>query len=435
MPNILTRARARAGRALRQLLPRRSHYRPVGVHASSRSLAVFQAATAAYAEVYPARTSYLEVGPDFYESTTDYGGLHGKPNREEQVPAAFVLALPQGRLLADNSLSVAVISADNRLVGDASFQYDAKRSDLARPEENTVFRQRWFSEPVRVAGTVASLLSGGGAAEGNYYHWLIDSLPRLHLYKKSGYWDSIDYFLVYDRDRRFVADSLRTFGVRPEQVLDVKTHRHLVADQLLTTSAVRGRGTHTPEWVCAFLREALPPKIEAAFSPYVYLSRSDAPARHVLNEAEVETFLHAHGFQTHVLSHYSFDQQMALFAGAQAVVAPTGAGLANLVFAPAGTPVIELFPKHFTVVEYPELCHRLGLHHQFVVAEPANGELTSRRDGWRENLTVNLHKLRECLGRLNELQPVRSRINTTATALPLLFAAGYACRLILETLA
>ena len=126
---------------------------------------------------------------------------------------------------------------------------------------------------------------------------------------------------------------------------------------------------------------------------------------------------------------------MALFAGAWAVVAPTGAGLANLVFAPAGTPVIELFPKHFTVVVYPELCHRLGLHHQFVVAEPANGELPSRRDGWRENLTVNLHKLRECLSQLNELQPVRSRINTTAAALPLLFAAASACRLILETLA
>ena len=57
------------------------------------------------------------------------------------MPAAFVLALPQGRLLADNSLSVAVISADNRLVGDALFQYDANRPDLTRPEENTLFRQ------------------------------------------------------------------------------------------------------------------------------------------------------------------------------------------------------------------------------------------------------------------------------------------------------
>ena len=399
MADILNRARQRAGRMLRELVPHHAHYRPLAVYPSSRGLAARPGSGATYTEVYPARVSYLGVTPDFCAHTSDYGGLHAKPNRVEQAPPAFVLALPNGRLLADNSLSVAVMSADNRLVGDASFQYDPQRSDLARPEENNVFAQRWFEEPRRVRGTVASLLSGGGAAVGNYYHWLIDSLPRLHLLKQAGYWDAIDYFLVYDRNRRFVADSLRALGVRPEQVLDLSTHRHLVADQLLVTSAVRGRGTHTPQWACSFLRQELPAQAAPArpFSPYVYLSRRDAPARHVLNEPEVEALLRPYGFQTHVLSDYSFEQQQALFAGARAVVAPTGAGLANLVFSPAGTPVIELFPKHFTVVEYPELCYRLGLRHQYVVAEAANGPLHSRRAGWREDLTVDLTALSRCL--------------------------------------
>jgi hypothetical protein len=398
MPDILKRGRQRAGRLLRELVPRRQHYRPVGLHPSSRGLAACPGSGASYTEAYPAQVSYLNVTPDLYAHTTDYGGLHAKPNRVEQAPAAFVLSLVEGRLLADNSLSVAVISPDNRLVGDASFQYDPLRSDLARPEDNNVFAQRWFSEPQRVRGTVASLLSGGGAAVGNYYHWLIDSLPRLHLLKKAGLWDEIDYFLVYDGQRRFVADSLRALGIRPEQVLDLRTHRHLVADRLLVTSPVRGAGTHTPQWACDFLRHEL--RTAAApqtFSPYVYLSRRDAPARHVLNEPDVEALLRPYGFETHVLSDYSFEQQLALFAGARAVVAPTGAGLANLVFAPAGTPVVELFPKHFTVVEYPELCYRLGLRHRYLVADAANGPITSRRAGWRENLTVDLNALSSCL--------------------------------------
>jgi hypothetical protein len=370
--------------------------------------------------VYPEQVSYLGVTDDFYAQTTDFGGLHAKPNRVEKAPPAFVLALAGGRLLADNHLSVAVMSADNRLVGDASFQYDPVRSDLARPEDNNVFVQRWFPEPRRVRGTVASLLSGGGAAVGNYYHWLIDSLPRLHLLKEAGLWDSIDYFLVYDRSRAFVADSLTALGVRPEQIIDVRTHGHLVADQLLVTSAVRGAGTHTPQWACTFLRQEL--RAAAAsqkFGPCVYLSRRDAPGRRVLNEAAVEDFLRPLGFETHTLSDYSLAQQIALFAGAQVVVAPTGAGLANLVFAPAGTPVIELFPRHFTVVEYPELCYRLGLNHQFMVAEAANGELHSRRAGWREDLTVDLAGLGQLLTRLGSSEPALRFLRPAAHAVQL----------------
>jgi capsular polysaccharide biosynthesis protein len=407
MLDILNRGRQRAGRLFRELLPHHEHYRPLGVHPSSRGLAARNSSGATYTEVYPAHPSFLGVPNDLYALTTDYGGLHAKPNRIEQVPPAFVLALTQGRLLADNHLSVATISADNRLVGDASFQYDAQRSDLARPEENNVFAQRWFTEPCRITGTVASLLSGGGAAVGNYYHWLIDSLPRLHLLQQAGYWDSIDYFLVYNREQRFVMDSLRAAGVRPEQVLDLSTHCHFVADRLLVTSPVRGTGTHTPPWACEFLRHELrPPGPKASFGPYVYLSRRDAPARHVLNEPAVEALLRPYGFETHVLSHYSFAQQQALFAGARAVVAPTGAGLANLVFAPAGTPVIELFPKHFTVIEYPELCYRLGLPHRYMVAEAANGPLHARRDGWREDLTVDLDTLRTYLDQALCARPV-----------------------------
>jgi hypothetical protein len=149
MTDILNRGQQRAGRLLRELLPRRQHYRPVGVHPSSRGVATRPDSGARYTEVYPTQISHLNVTPDLYAHTTDYGGLHAKPNRLEQTPAAFVLALAEGRLLADNALSVAVISADNRLVGDASFQYDPRRSDLARPEENNVFAQRWFSEPRR----------------------------------------------------------------------------------------------------------------------------------------------------------------------------------------------------------------------------------------------------------------------------------------------
>ncbi|OON66059.1 glycosyltransferase family 61 protein [Hymenobacter sp. CRA2] len=419
---FFARAQRRGSRLLREWLPHNQQYRPVGVHASSRVLAARPGSGAAYYEIEPATTSELELPAAFYKQVSAYGGLHGVPNRTEAVPAAFVVELRQGRVYADNLNSVAVISADNRLVGDASFQYSSAEWNSTPPEANNIFQQRYFLAPVRVPGTVCTLLSGGGAATGNYYHWLLDSLPRLHLVEQAGLLDDVDYFLVYDRRQRVVMDSLAALGIGAERVIDVQSHRHLVADRLLATSAVRGNGTHTPTWACDFLRRRIKPEAgQREFSPFVYLSRGDAPGRRVLNETAVEELLRPYGFASHRLAEYSFAEQVALFAGAKIVVAPTGAGLANLVFAPAGTPVIELFPKNFTVVEYPELCYRLGLPHQFMVSAAEGAEVSSRKAAQRQDLTVNVEALHQLLQRA--LLPAAAAISAAAPALTSLFFA------------
>ncbi|RAK69367.1 glycosyltransferase family 61 protein [Hymenobacter edaphi] len=405
MHQLLERAQRRAGRLLREWLPLNLHYRPVGIHARSRELPEVPGAAAAYYEVVAAHTSHTDIPAAFYEAASAYGGhLHSKPPRTEDVPAAFVLELRGGRLYADNNDSVAVIAADDRLVGDASFQYTNKTWETIRPADNNIFRQAYFLEPVPVTGTVCSLLSGGGAAIGNYYHWLIDSLPRLHLLQAAGLLPEVDYFLVYNRDWRFVQQTLAPLGIRPEQIIDVRTHRHLRADRLLVTSPVRGTGAHTPEWACDFLRRRyLPPDpalVEARkFSPYVYISRRDADARHVLNETAVEELLRPYGFRTYVLSQLSFAEKVALFGGAKAIVAPVGAGLSNLAFTAPGTPVLELLPQGFVVPDFMELSYRLGLNYRWLVCPNAQAA-TNLGDARREHLTVDLDALRPSLTHL-----------------------------------
>lgn len=402
MHNVLHRAQRRAGRILRELVPYNRRYRPVGVHSSSRQLATLPNSGASYYEVIPAHTSYLNMPDAFYEQASTYGGsLHSKPNRQEAVPAAFVLELRQGRVYADNNDSVAVISADNKLVGDASFQYTNKTWDTIQPEDNNIFRQSYFLEPERINGTVCSLLSGGGAAIGNYYHWMIDSVPRLHLLKETGQLKSVDYFLVYDRQLRFVQETLVALGIRPEQIIDVATHRHVQADRLLVTSPVRGNGAHTPAWACDFLKAAyqpapLPLGQERKFSPLVYISRRDADTRQVLNKDAVEDLLGQYGFETHVLSPMSFADKVELFAGARAIVSTVGAGMTNLVFCAPGTPLLELFPQGFVVPDFLELSSRVGLDYHWMVCSnlrPATKLGAARR----EDLMVNLEELRRQL--------------------------------------
>ena len=409
MPYLLNRARRRATRLLHEMLPYNEHHRPTGVHASSRALAAHHASGARYWPVVPAYTSHLVVPPGFSEAVSVYESqAHGKPQPTEEMPEAFVVALPYGRLYADNWDSVAVMAADNKLVGDVSFQHARRGWALTSPAENNIFAQRYFQEPVAVAGTVLTLLAGGGAAMGNYYHWLIDSLPRLYLVREAGLLAEIDYFLVYDKDCPFVRESLLALGIRPEQLLDVRTHRHLRATRLLATSPVRGGGRHSPFWVSQFLRRSyLPPPLSShRFAPRVFISRRDASMRRLLNEAEAEAVLHELGFETYVLSELSLLEKADLFSGAEALVGTVGAGMANLMFATPGTPLLELHPATFVEPESADTAYRVGLPYQWLACPPSAAGSTSYYAARHLDLYVDPAALRTAVGRLLRGVPV-----------------------------
>ncbi|WP_035563453.1 glycosyltransferase family 61 protein [Hymenobacter sp. IS2118] len=402
IPQLLGRVQRRAGRLLRELLPYNDHYRPLGVHQSSRALAATRR-DVRFWPVVSAYTSRLVIPKGFYTAVSVYESTaHGKPRTEEAMPEAFVLELLGGRLYADNWDSVAVIAPDNYLVGDVSFQHNRLGWTLTAPEANNIFAQRYFLEPVQVPGTVLSLLSGGGAAMGNYYHWLIDSLPRLHLLRESGMFDEIDYFLVYDRNNRFVLDSLLQLGIADARIIDVTTHRHLQAGRLLVTSPVRGGGRHSPPWVSSFLQQAyLPmPAANHRFASRVYISRRDASMRRVLNEPAVEEVLAGLGFKTYVLSDLSFMEKVALFSGAEAIVATVGAGMANLMFAPPGTPVLELHPHTFVEPESMDTAYRVGLPYHWLTCQPSSERSTSYYHARHLDLLVEPRQLLNAVRRM-----------------------------------
>lgn len=60
------------------------------------------------------------------------------------------------------------------------------------------------------------------------------------------------------------------------------------------------------------------------------------------NKEEVSKALSAYGFQTVRLSEHAFSDQIRLFADAEIVVAPHGAGLANMMSAPTDCLLLEI---------------------------------------------------------------------------------------------
>jgi capsular polysaccharide biosynthesis protein len=66
----------------------------------------------------------------------------------------------------------------------------------------------------------------------------------------------------------------------------------------------------------------------------LYVSRSDAKLRRIANEGDLLRVLAEHDFEVVTPGTLSLRDQVALFMGAEAIVGPHGAGLANLLFAP-----------------------------------------------------------------------------------------------------
>jgi capsular polysaccharide biosynthesis protein len=77
----------------------------------------------------------------------------------------------------------------------------------------------------------------------------------------------------------------------------------------------------------------------------LYVTREESSRRRIVNHDEVLVTLARHGFSEVSAERLSVQEQIALFAQAEAVIGVHGAGLANAIFSAPGTLLVELQPE------------------------------------------------------------------------------------------
>ncbi|MCK5445102.1 MAG: glycosyltransferase family 61 protein [Rhodospirillaceae bacterium] len=182
----------------------------------------------------------------------------------------------------------------------------------------------------------------------NYYHWLIDYLPRLNSYQHHDRFDEAR-FLTNDRLQRFQRESLQLLGIGKDRLLQVPkalSQPQTIHCAKLYAAPIALEKMHLKPDALSWLRENLgaacaPLSDTPAGGRHIYISRKDAGTRKVINEKDVATFLASLGFEIIVPGKLSLKKQIAAFADAAVIVGAHGAGLANMVFAPPGARVIE----------------------------------------------------------------------------------------------
>jgi capsular polysaccharide biosynthesis protein len=205
-----------------------------------------------------------------------------------------------------------------------------------------------------------------------YSHWLFDVWPKLHAMKALGALDGAQV-IVNDCGAALRSATLAPLGLDAGRVRLVDTSGvEVAAERALRIGPCR-EILYTPPWIIDAVRSSFLPKATPARGRRrLYITRAGAERRRVVNEAAVRELAEAHGFETVALETLSLADTAALMSEAEAVLAPHGAGLANIVFCPPGCRVVEFFSHHISP-EYWLLAARMGLDYACVECAAPDG--------------------------------------------------------------
>ncbi|GIP39129.1 hypothetical protein J31TS4_24090 [Paenibacillus sp. J31TS4] len=296
-------------------------------------------------------------------------------------PSYYAAVLKNARLWGEGG---AVITEDNMLLADVSMEWGGDRVIVG--EQHSVFERWEGEEPIPYAGIAAVLTF---YASQNYYHWLFDVLPRIELIRISGlqpdkYIFNRPYLAPYQEE------TLEKLGIPQSQRCLTHQNFHMLAQTLIVPSVIMTAMYPYPQWACNFLRRSfLPAKIRSGEKKRLYISRANSE-RNIENEEEVLGLLAEYGFTKVLAETLSVARQADLFAHAEAIVAPHGAGLANLAFCSPGTTVIEFLSPNHVINYFWVLSNHVDADYYYLIGEAEAAEISSP-------YRVSLSKLQETL--------------------------------------
>ena len=236
---------------------------------------------------------------------------------------------------------------------------------------NSLYLRRRFPELEQLSGSFITLCYPYST---NWYHWLIQSIPRLYLVKDL--LNSVDGIIVPSSfyHQRLI-ESLKFFGVSPSKI-HVLGNRHLKVDTLIVPHYFAQ--SNIPSWLPHYFRESALNQCVEKKRKRLYISREDVKTRRCTNEADLTISLEKLGFEVLQLSAINFSEQAVLFASAEIVIGSHGAGLSNVAFCPEGSDLVEVFPSKNT---HSDLFHSIAC--------------AAKMNYWRfegeSNLSSNIH--------------------------------------------
>jgi capsular polysaccharide biosynthesis protein len=194
----------------------------------------------------------------------------------------------------------------------------------------------------------------------NYYHWMIESLPRLYI-AKSLFQDCT--ILLPDSVHEYVTTSLDLLGI--EKQVRIGEEEVIRVDQLIMPEIVYYNGVENEDSPPAvrekliphplvkqeaitLVRKTLLENFPVSVEPFrkVYVSRSRSKIRRLANEGEVIPILIKHGFEIVFFEGMSLVEQIRLMRETKTFAGVHGSNMVNILFLTEKAVVVELMNEH-----------------------------------------------------------------------------------------
>lgn len=323
-------------------------------------------------------------------SVSDFHELHNV--RWTVTPESKLFYISNARILGSEA---AVISPDNRVFRE--FNYPLEYPPDSNWSTHSCFKRRLIPPIHELKGWYATITY---PASQFYFHWMLESLPRMRLLHD--YIDMLDGVIVPNSPLPFHKQSLAILGIPEKKLIPVGPNTHFRAEHLFVPHC--GSYYNPASWMHGWYKDAIFGPADRRVEPKgikLYVSRSDANVRRLTNELEIIEHLEPLGFVTASLSDKPFSEQAQLFFDADVIVAPHGAGLANLVFCRPGTKVLEIMPPNWMSPCYFILAKSAGLRYSYLIANESVNEFAGKSAQSRD-VAVPLSRFRESVLRLME---------------------------------
>lgn len=273
----------------------------------------------------------------------------------------FIATIPKARIVSfideKNEFYPAILSCDDTAINlrEIVFRHGhatrLRTKDYGSRNPQRLERATWILERVY----------------DNHSHWLTAHLPKLCLLRERGQLDDV---ILPEKLKPAMAASLKLMGLDPSQFRTFDQNRPLLVEEL----TILGTDRFRPELLRP-VREAVAASVEAdAPTRRIYISRSRARFRRLLNEEEIWPLFENEGFERVYMEEMSFHEQVRMMRETNVLAAPHGAGLTNMMFCPEGAHVVEIACLGFPNPNFYAVASAMG-HDYSIVSADASGDV------------------------------------------------------------
>jgi len=285
----------------------------------------------------------------------------------------YTYVITKSRIYTDYIQNVALIK-NNFLIKEGSFQQISGK--LLHPKFNSVLHTGTPRILKKFSGKLFSLVQGISGE--NYFHWMVDILPKFFILSKNYKLEHIQYFYLPEI-KNYQLLTLKILGINKKKIINSKIYRHIYSNLIIIVDHpwynkgfVHKYATNLPSWIIIWIKKKfLKYKKKFNCSKKIFIDRRESKFNHcqIINDDEVYNYLKKKGFKKYQVGKLNLFKQIYLFWNAKIVVGAHGAAFTNIIFCKPKTKIIEIRPHFHPGKNYERISAINKLDHKTILTK------------------------------------------------------------------